>query len=449
MDLYYQENHRPTRSMTYLEAIKTGMVKTGDFSGRASRSEFWWNFLNYLPLASGLLILNFFYTGALSDLATSVGSGLFTTLIIGPLLYLLVFLQLLLFFSFTAVTIRRLHDVGRSGWWLLLSPTILGLVVIGFFLYLEGQSSKNKYGTVPTNAPIEASIREIVSAIPDNLSMSMKSAWIGRERVLAVFAGVFLASLVITTVLAYSAGLSGAFLQFSLQEEIFDGKVDFAEDPDPDSEGRTNDSTLWESACSELIEMEEISDCGLVFGRQGVRVNGFFDEGGIIPQPLNAVDATGITGDWTNVSWDYPEAYDSGPPINDKRTIRFYGDGIWDGDLGERHANRVIYGSWPSSDEEASSNRSIILPSEIASKAGVGVNDTIDTLTFSYTYDYLGFASIATGFDDCPGEEYFNQESGYLYCQVNMTVYDLKVAAVYQEGGAGNPTLLFLTLIHI
>ena len=228
MDLYYQENHRPTRSMTYLEAIKTGMVKTGDFSGRASRSEFWWNFLNYLPLASGLLILNFFYTGALSDLATSVGSGVFTTLIIGPLLYLLVFLQLLLFFSFTAVTIRRLHDVGRSGWWLLLSPTILGLVVIGFFLYLEGQSSKNKYGTVPTNAPIEASIREIVSAIPDNLSMSMKSAWIGRERVLAVFAGVFLASLVITTVLAYSAGLSGAFLQFSLQEEIFDGKVDFA-----------------------------------------------------------------------------------------------------------------------------------------------------------------------------------------------------------------------------
>ena len=149
--------------------------------------------------------------------------------------------------------------------------------MIGFFLFLEGESSKNKYGAVPTNDPIEASMREIISAIPDNLSMSARSAWIGRERVLAVFAGVFLASLVITTVLAYSAGLSGAFLQFSLQEEIFDGKVDFAEDPDPDSEGRTNDSTLWESACSELIEMEEISDCGLVFGRQGVRVNGFFD----------------------------------------------------------------------------------------------------------------------------------------------------------------------------
>ena len=118
------------------------MVKTGDFSGRASRSEFWWNFLDYLPLASGLLIVNFFYTGALSDVAESVGSGLFTTLIIGPLLYLVVFLQLFLFFSFTTVTIRRLHDVGRSGWWLLLSPTVLGLLIIGFFLYLEDNQQK-------------------------------------------------------------------------------------------------------------------------------------------------------------------------------------------------------------------------------------------------------------------------------------------------------------------
>ena len=443
MDIYYQESHRPTRPMTYDGAIKTCLVKTVDMNGRASRSEFWSFFLFYVPMMPGLWVIDLFFTMGIYSLSSEIGIGLLDTLLFVPASYLVVLMQLVFLYSFTSATVRRLHDVGRTGWWLLLTPTLIGLLVIGFFLFLEGESNKNKYGAVPTNAPIEASMVEIVSAIPDNLSMSLRSAWIGRERVLAVFAGVFLASLVITTVLAYSAGLSGAFLQFSLQEEIFDGKVDFAEDPGSDSEGRTNDSTLWESACSELIEMEEITDCGLVFGRQGVRVNGFFDEGGIIPQPLNAVGATGITGDWTNVSWDYPEAYDSGPPINDKRTIRFYGDGIWDGDLGERHANRVIYGSWPSSAEEASANRSIILPSQIASKAGVGVNDTVDTLTFTYTYDYLGFAAIASGFDDCPGEEYFNQESGYLYCQVNMTVYDLKVAAVYQEGGAGNPTLLF------
>ena len=43
----------------------------------------------------------------------------------------------------------------------------------------------------------------------------------------------------------------------------------------------------------------------------------------------------------------------------------------------------------------------------------------------------------------CQGEEDFNAQSQYAYCRVNMTVHNLTVAAVYQEGGAGNPTLLF------
>ena len=194
--------------------------------------------------------------------------------------------------------------------------------------------------------------------------------------------------------------------------------------------------------------MEELSYCGLVFGRQGVRVAGFFDEDFIIPQPLNVIAATGPTGDWENVSWDYPEALESGPPINGDRTLRLYGDGIWDGELGERHStrgldSRIIYGSWPASAEDAAINRSIVLPSEIASSAGVGVNDTISSLTFTYVTDYLSYLNIGDGFDDCQGEEDFNAQSQYAYCRVNMTVYNLTVAAVYQEGGAGNPTLLF------
>jgi len=289
-------------------------------------------------------------------------------------------------------------------------------------------------------------------SLPDNLVMAAKSSWRSRERVLAVFAGVFLASLVISTVLAYGVGLSQAFLQYSLQEEIFDAKLDFANDPGNDVDGRTNDSLLWESMCDEFVEMEEFSDCGLVYGRQGVRVDGFFDEDFFIAQPLNVIAAMGPTGDWANVSWDYPEAYESGPPINDDRTLRFYGDGIWDGELGERHStrgqdSRIIYGSWPTSAEDAAANRSIVLPSKVASNAGVGVNDTISSLTFTYVTGYLGYQNINEDFEDCQGEEDFNTESGYKYCRVNMTVYNLTVAAVYQEGGAGNPTLLFNPVI--
>jgi len=291
---------------------------------------------------------------------------------------------------------------------------------------------------------LEPSRFEKLASLPDNLIMAAKSAWIGRERGLAVFAGVFLASLVITTVVAYGVGLSQAFLQFSLEEEIFDVKMDFAEDPGENVTGRTNDSVLWESVCDEFSNMEEFSDCGLVFGRQGVRVDGFFDQDFIIPQPLNVANASGATGDWVNVSWAYPEASDSGPPINDGRIVRFYGDGIWDGEFAERHSKRLIYGSWPSSAEDAAANRSIILPSQIASAAGVSINDTIDFLTFTYVTDYLSFEDSVAGrtLENCAGEE-VDEQSGFSFCRVEMTVTNLKVSAVYQEGGAGNPTLLF------
>ena len=87
-------------------------------------------------------------------------------------------------------------------------------------------------------------------AAPNNISMAMSSAWRGRERGLAIFAGVFLSSLVITTVLAYAVGLNQAFFAFSLEGDEFDAKVDFQSDPDGSWAGRTNDSAAWESLLS-------------------------------------------------------------------------------------------------------------------------------------------------------------------------------------------------------
>ena len=71
-----------------------------------------------------------------------------------------------------------------------------------------------------------------ISDIPADFSSAIRSAWIGRERGLAVFAGVFLASLVITTVFAYGVGLSQGALQNSLNDEVYDAKVDFSSQND-------------------------------------------------------------------------------------------------------------------------------------------------------------------------------------------------------------------------
>ena len=79
----------------------------------------------------------------------------------------------------------------------------------------------------------------------------------------------------------------------------------------------------------------------------------------------------------------------------------------------------------------------------------MGVNDTISELNFTYITGYLTGVNLNDDFEDCQGEEYTWSagERAYKFCRVTMTVRNLTIAAVYQEGGAGNPTLLFNPLM--
>ena len=92
---------------------------------------------------------------------------------------------------------------------------ILRIVTLPFILLGElfGIEIGREKGEKIEKPPLKVRIL----SLPNNLVMAAKSSWRSRERVLAVFAGVFLASLVISTVLAYGVGLSQAFLQYSLQ----------------------------------------------------------------------------------------------------------------------------------------------------------------------------------------------------------------------------------------
>lgn len=96
--------------MSFLTAVRRALRKYAMFSGRASRPEFWWFllFLVMLDLALGTLeaLLGVRYVQTIAGL-----------LLILPTL---------------AVTVRRLHDIGRSGWWLLVlnvTPVVGALVV--------------------------------------------------------------------------------------------------------------------------------------------------------------------------------------------------------------------------------------------------------------------------------------------------------------------------------
>jgi uncharacterized membrane protein YhaH (DUF805 family) len=114
--------------MTFGTAVSSVLTQYTGFSGRARRSEFWWYtlfaFVVYLVVALVDAVLN-------------------TTL-----LGLIVSLGLLL--PTLAVTVRRLHDTGRSGWWILISLIpLVGAIVLLVFECSDSEPGPNRFGPSP------------------------------------------------------------------------------------------------------------------------------------------------------------------------------------------------------------------------------------------------------------------------------------------------------------
>jgi uncharacterized membrane protein YhaH (DUF805 family) len=138
--------------VTFLQAIKSGFANYKSFSGRATRSEFWYFilFCVLIELIVGRLIDNW------------LAPAIFWSSEYGYLPFGVAFLQLtggrpitILFLLATFVanlslSIRRLHDLNRSGWFVLLSLIpLVGAVVLLIWFAQQGTAGKNKFGDDP------------------------------------------------------------------------------------------------------------------------------------------------------------------------------------------------------------------------------------------------------------------------------------------------------------
>ena len=54
--------------------------------------------------------------------------------------------SLVLFLPLLAATVRRLHDIGRTGWWILIAFTIIGIIVLIVFYATDSEKATNQYG---------------------------------------------------------------------------------------------------------------------------------------------------------------------------------------------------------------------------------------------------------------------------------------------------------------
>ena len=115
-----------------MDYYKKVLTDYGVFSGRARRKEYWMFVLyNALISAAISIVAGMLFRESIRD----VVSGLYTLFALIPCL---------------AVAIRRLHDTGRSGWWMLLALIpILGAIVLLIFMVLDSQPGPNKYGANP------------------------------------------------------------------------------------------------------------------------------------------------------------------------------------------------------------------------------------------------------------------------------------------------------------
>ena len=105
--------------MDFVQAIKSCLGQYATFSGRAKRSEFWWFFL--------FQVLVMVAASMLGDVINGIAS-------------------LALLLPALAVGARRLHDIGRTGWWQLLLRSGIGFLVLLYWWVQPGEGAGNIYG---------------------------------------------------------------------------------------------------------------------------------------------------------------------------------------------------------------------------------------------------------------------------------------------------------------
>ena len=116
------------RRVSFGDAIRLLFVNYFQFEGRSSRGAYWFAQLFYVITSVCLAVI--------AAIAFPFADYNPVSLIF----------DLAVFVPMLALGVRRLHDVGRSGWWLLISITIIGIIPLIYWFAQPGQRFENRFG---------------------------------------------------------------------------------------------------------------------------------------------------------------------------------------------------------------------------------------------------------------------------------------------------------------
>ena len=124
--------------MSFSEAVKSGFANYANFTGRSSRSAYWW-------FALFIFVVELIpYIGLLSA-TPARGEDVSGTYVFWAVLVGVIWLGLIL--PYLSVTVRRLHDTGRSGWWYFISfVPCIGFIWLIILLVTPSTPGQNQYG---------------------------------------------------------------------------------------------------------------------------------------------------------------------------------------------------------------------------------------------------------------------------------------------------------------
>ena len=117
--------------MNFLQSVSACFNKYLTFNGRATRSEFWWFYL-----FSTLMSWTASTVGELTlGMGLELGSTIASTI-----------LQIAFLLPWLAVASRRMHDIDRSGWWILIMFTGIGIILLIYWWAKKGNFGENTFG---------------------------------------------------------------------------------------------------------------------------------------------------------------------------------------------------------------------------------------------------------------------------------------------------------------